>query len=160
MRKRRQVFWDALLSLGLSWGLARYLNNIDPEANQFLLVGLTALCLIIILPKALHRLPHGRPWSAGFSLPLMLSPLLVILSRPGLYIIPFAALWQERSDLIIPWSVNGFINFWIFFLIGFATARSGNEDAKSITWTQSFLSAGTLLLLYGGIIYLGINVYF
>ncbi|MFY9175316.1 MAG: hypothetical protein WAO24_08340 [Peptococcia bacterium] len=155
MRRRRQVFWDALLSLGLSWFIADYINKVDPEARQYLLIGLTAICLLIILPKALHRMPPGRPWSAGFSLPIMLSPLLIVLSYPGLPITPFAPLWQSCIDLIFPWSINYLLNFLLFFLIGFSTAAGASKENKSITWPQVFFSAFTLVVLYAAIIYLG-----
>lgn len=160
MRRRRQVFWDALLSIGLSWAIADYLNKVDPEARQYLLTGLSAICFLIILPKALHRQPHGRPWSAGFSLPLILSPLLLVFSYPKLSIVPFAALWQGYTGLVFPWVINFSLNFLIFFLIGFSTAKTDDKGSKSITWRQSFLSAFTLVIFYAGIIYLGTVFYF
>lgn len=154
MRWRRMVFWYALISLGLCWGIAHYVNPTDLEAKLFLVVGLAFLCLIVLLPLAFYTLPQDRPLLAAISLPGMLSPLIVMLSRPSLYINPFSILWSESQELITPWLVNSLLNSAIFAIAGYLIAGSSSQQ-RSITWPRSFLYAITIACLYSGIVYLG-----
>lgn len=158
MRKMRRVFWDALLSLGLSWGIARYLNPTDLEAQLFLAIGMSTLCLIIILPIALHSLPHNKPWTAALSLPFMLSPLILLFSRPALYFTPFSFLWSRQEELLTPWALNGLLNSIIFIIAGYLIARPTPEQ-KPISWPKALFATITIAVLYAGIVYLSSWLY-
>lgn len=158
-RKCRRVFWDALVSLGISWGIANYINPVDLEAKIYLALGLGILCLLIILPKALRSLPQNKPWRAAISLPLMLSPLIYLFSWPYLYYNPFSVPWHQQGELALPWALNGAFYSLIFFLAGYLIAKS-TPDEKPITWSKSFFFTTTIILVYAGMIYLGSYLYF
>jgi len=158
MRRRRQVFWDTLFVAILSWAIACYINYTDPEANLYLTKGLAWLGLFLIMPKALHRLPSGRPWTSGFSLPLMLLPLLVIFSRPGLSLNPLNTFLAVLEDPYIIWAVFFLLLCMFFFFVGCFTSLSGNEKHKTISWPLAFLTTFILAVLFGGLIYLIIFV--
>lgn len=154
MRKMRRVFWDALISLGLSWGIANYLNPTDLEAKLILAIGIGIICLMIILPIALHSLPQGKPWKAAFSLPLVLSPLILLFSRPTSYFTPFTTLWLEQQDLSLPWALNGLLNSLLLMVTGYLIVKQTPEQ-KPISWLKAFFSTIIIMGVYAGIIYLG-----
>lgn len=158
MRKMRRVFWDALISLGLSWGIAHYLNPSDLEAKLILAIGIAIVCLIIILPIALHSLPKDKPWVGVLSLPLALSPLIILFSRPTSFFTPFTMLWLGQNDLAIPWALNGTLNSIFLIIIGYLLTKKTPEE-RPISWALAIFSTVAIMGLYAGIVYLGYLLY-
>lgn len=158
MRKRRSIFLDSLAALAISWGTAYYYKQEAPEVMLPLSIILGLLCLVILVPVSLRHLTPGRPLKRGASFAVGVSPLLALLSYPGLFLDPLSPLWLKFSlGNNYTWIAKGLLNFLLFFLVGYIFSRK--VPAEKVTWKKAFLTLFVLMLIYAGIFFGGIVLY-
>lgn len=154
MRKNRSLFFDSLIACLISWGIPRYwLKSADKEA--FLLLGLilTLICTAILLPLALRVVKNDTPPRAGFYLPLMILPLLIIISYPSFALTPLSPFYLGLD--LLPhhqWILNSGVNFLLIGIIAmFYTLISKGHQAS---WPGSILTSLLILTFYAAAFYI------
>lgn len=155
MKKKRKILLDSIIALLFCWAISHYALQPDKEAI-FLLTGiLSFIATFVILPYALHNLLPFHPFLSGFTLILMMSPLVIAFSHPAVFLLSFSAYLPKIIALAInPWLLNGIINTLLIFCAGFLFVLTGKS--QWFKWSKAFFVTLLLASLYG----VGIYYYF
>lgn len=149
MRKRKTVFFDSLVALGITWGVTRYFSRSDQESAAILASILLLICLFILIPVALRHIKTSRPVKGGVYFFLMLLPLITALSHPSFYFPVVSALFSVGTpahSFYYRWATNLLINGSIFFLTGLVFVRKNSE--QQATWKKTALTAFIMAVFY------------
>lgn len=149
MRKRKTVFFDSLVALGICWGVTRYFNKSDQESVAMLASSLLMICLFILIPVALRYIKTGRSVRGGVYFFLMLLPLIAAISHPSFYF-PVAAVMSVAGttapSFYSRWGANLLINSTIFLFTGLVFSRKHCEQQPS--WKRTAFTAFIMAAFY------------
>jgi|GEM_PF-5866472 len=149
MRKRKTVFFDSLLALGMSRGFTAYLNKSDQESVAIMTSSLILICLFILIPVALRSIKTGKSFKGGIYFLLMLLPLVIAVSHPGFsfHVAPFMSSVEAAGTVDFSrWGGNLLINGSMFFLTGYLFIRINSE--QQVTWKRTAFTTFIMAAFY------------
>ncbi len=152
MKKKRKILLDALIALLFCWAISYFSLKPDREAILLLTGILCFVATFLLLPFALHNLLPFHPFLGGFTLIVMLSPLILAFSHPAVFLLSFSPYLPEIiTQHIHPWLLNGIINTLLIFCTGFLFVLTGRT--QWVKWSKAFFVTLLLASLYGTGIY-------